>query len=82
MIAYKKEDLTILPNQGHCNRNYLLENKSKCYLLREFRLQDRDRKKEFRIQKLAFKTGIAPKPYYLDEAIMIQILSRENITKN
>ena len=71
MIGYKEEDLILLPKQGHCNHNYLLEKNDKRYLLRKFRLLDRDRKKEFRIQKRVAKVGIAPKPYYLDEAIMI-----------
>ncbi len=71
MISYKEEDLHLLPKQGHCNQNYLLETNTKRYLLRKFRLLDRDRKKEFRIQKRAARMGIAPKPYCLNEAIMI-----------
>ncbi len=71
MFAFTKEEITLLPNQGHCNHNYLLKKDNKHYLLREFRLLDRDRKKEFHIQKRAFRAGIAPKPYYLSDTIMI-----------
>jgi len=71
MIAFKQEELQLLPNQGHCNLNYLLEKEGKKYLVRKFRLADRDRALEFKIQKLAHKKGIGAKPLYLDEAIMI-----------
>ena len=71
MISFKKEELQLLPNQGHCNLNYLLEKEGKKYLVRAFKLADRDRKLEFKIQKLAHKNGIAAKPFYLDDAIMI-----------
>jgi len=71
MIAFRQEELQLLPNQGHCNLNYLLEKEGKKYLVRKFRLADRDRALEFKIQKLAHKKGIGAKPLYLDEAIMI-----------
>ena len=70
-LAFNQADLQLLPNQGHCNLNYLLEKEGKKYLVRKFRLSDRDRKLEFRIQKLASKKGLGAKPLYLDEAIMI-----------
>lgn len=70
-ISYKEEELELLPNQGYCNLNYLLEKEGKKYLVRKFKLADRDRKLEFKIQKLAFQKGIGAKPLYMDDSIMI-----------
>ncbi len=71
MITFKEEELHLLPNQGHCNLNFSLEKKGKKYLVRKFRLADRDRKLEFKIQNLAYKKGVAAMPLYLDKSIMI-----------
>ena len=71
MIGYEKEELHLLPNQGHCNVNYLFYKEGKKYHLRKFKLADRDRKLEFKIQNLAAKKRVGAKAYYLDKAIMI-----------
>jgi len=71
MITFKEQDLQLLPKQGHCNLNYLLEQNGKKYLVRKFKLADRDRNLEYKIQKLAFQKGIAAKPLYMDDSIMI-----------
>ncbi len=70
-ITFKEEELQLLPNQGHCNLNYLLEKEGKKYLVRKFKLADRDRKLEYKIQKFAYKKGIGAKPLYIDDSIMI-----------
>jgi thiamine kinase-like enzyme len=71
MITFKEEELQLLPNQGHCNLNYLLEQGGKKYHVRKFRLTDRDRVLEFKIQNLASKQKIAAKAFYLDKDILI-----------
>lgn len=71
MINFSEDELILLPNQGHCNLNYLLEKGEKKYHVRKFRLADRNRKFEFKIQKLASKKKIAAKAFYLDATIMI-----------
>jgi thiamine kinase-like enzyme len=71
MIVYEKEELTLLGNQGHCNKNYLLKKGKLRYLIREFQLADRDRKLEFKIQKRASLVGIAPKPLFLYKDRMV-----------
>ncbi len=71
MIEFLPSQLQRLPQQGHCNENFLLEKEGKRYLVRKFRLADRDRKREFKIQKSAHKRGVAALPLYLDETIMI-----------
>jgi aminoglycoside phosphotransferase (APT) family kinase protein len=85
MIDYKKEELELLSHQGHCNKNYLLKQKKKAYLVREFQLADRDRVLEFRVQKRAWLVGIAPKPLFLRKRIMmmafIQGKHKERLTK-
>lgn len=58
--------LILLPNQGHCNHNYLLQTKNQNYLLREFKLTN-DRKSEFKIQKKVSKKAIGSKPIIIDE---------------
>ncbi len=67
MIDFLEDELQLLPNQGHCNDNYLLEKDGKKYLVRKFRLADRDRKREYRIQKTVSKRQIGAKPLFLDE---------------
>jgi aminoglycoside phosphotransferase (APT) family kinase protein len=71
MIAYKEEALELLPNQGHCNENYLFYKEGKKYHLRRFKLQDRDRKLEFKIQNIAARRGIGARAHYHDSTIMI-----------
>jgi len=55
-----------LPEQGFSNENYRFIRNGKTYLLRQFKLQDRDRRLEFDIQALAYAEGIAAKPYKLN----------------
>jgi len=71
MIDFQEEELTLLPNQGHCNQNFLLEKDGKKYHVRKYKLADRDRAFEYKAQKLASKRGIAAKPFYRDDSIMI-----------
>ncbi len=73
MIMYPiVDDIEILscepmPYQGYCNTNYLLQTENAKYHLRHFKLTTIDRNKEFEIQKMAFESKIAPKPFVLDE---------------
>ena len=62
----KKEDITLLPHQGFSNVNYSFIIKKKKYLLRKFKLQDRDRTLEYKVQTLAYANGLAAKPLHLD----------------
>ncbi len=66
------QSITLLKTQGFCNENYLLKTTNKKYLLRKFKLEN-NRKREFRVQKMAHKKNIAAKPLLLDEenALMI-----------
>ncbi len=65
IFSFKK-----LKNQGFCNINYHLKTSKKSYVLREF-ISDKtvniSRNFEFKVQKKAFKKGIAAKPIYLDK---------------
>ncbi len=82
MITFKEEELQLLPNQGHCNLNYLLKKGDKKYHVRKFRLADRDRKLEFKIQKLAHKKGIAAQPLHLNDSFMIgEFIEGEHLSK-
>jgi len=56
----------LLSEQGFSNENYVFTAESKKYLLRKFKLQDRDRVLEYRIQGLAYEKGLAAKPCILD----------------
>jgi hypothetical protein len=60
-----------LPNQGHCNLNYSLEKDGVKYHIREFKLLDRDREFEYKIQKKVSKHGISPKPFYINKSYMV-----------
>jgi aminoglycoside phosphotransferase (APT) family kinase protein len=60
------ENLQPLPEQGFSNINYTFTVNHTTYLLRQFKLQDRDRQLEFDIQTLAYKKGLAAKPYVLN----------------
>ena len=55
-----------LPEQGFSNENYTFILNRKKYLLRKFKLQDRNRQEEFDIQTLAYQKGLAAKPYVLN----------------
>ncbi len=85
-------DLSLLPYQGHSNKNYLFQVQNSTYLLRKFILRDRDRELEYKIQTLAYEHGIAAKPFLLDmqNELMIceflegehkEILSKEMLKK-
>ncbi|RXK14086.1 choline kinase [Halarcobacter mediterraneus] len=69
---FKNEEflsLKLLKNQGFCNINYLLKTSKNKYLIRVFKNEDTvniSREFEFKIQKKAFKKGIAGKPLFLD----------------
>jgi len=71
MITFSDEELLLLPNQGHCNVNYLLLKGDKKYHVRKYKLADRDRVFEYKVQKAAAQKGIAAKPLYRDKTIMI-----------
>lgn len=60
------QSVTLLKTQGFCNENYLLQTTHNTYLLRKFKLEN-NRKREFRVQKEAYKKKIAAKPLLLDE---------------
>jgi len=62
----EEEHLTLLPEQGFSNENYTFTIDQKKYLLRKFKLQDRDRELEYQIQSLAYQHGLAAKPLHLD----------------
>lgn len=66
------QSITLLKSQGFCNENYLIQTNKKEYLLRRFKLEN-NRKREFKVQKAAYKKDIAARPYLLDEenALMI-----------
>ncbi|RXK01856.1 choline kinase [Arcobacter sp. CECT 8989] len=59
----------LLKNQGFCNINYLLKTSKKRYLVRVFKNDSTvniSREFEFKVQKKAFKKGIAGRPQFLD----------------
>jgi len=58
--------LTLLPEQGFSNENYVFTQDQKRYLLRKFKLQDRDRALEYEIQSVAYQHGLAAEPLHLD----------------
>ncbi|MBT8349543.1 MAG: phosphotransferase family protein [Sulfurovum sp.] len=60
------QSVTLLKTQGFCNENYLLKTSNNQYLLRKFKLEN-NRKREFKVQKLAYKRKIAAKPHLLDD---------------
>lgn len=60
------KSITLLASQGFCNENYLIQTAKKRYLLRKFKLEH-NRKREFKVQKLAYKKHISAKPWILDE---------------
>lgn len=62
----KKEAFTLLPKQGFSNENYSFMVADTKYLLRKFKLQDRDRALEYKVQTLAYQNNMAAKPLHLD----------------
>lgn len=61
--------LELLKNQGYCNFNYKLSTLKADYLIRVFKNTDSvniSRSFEFKTQKLASQTKLAPKPFVLD----------------
>jgi len=71
------EAFSLLKQQGHCNINYLLQTNKKKYLVRKFKHKS-DRKKEFHIQNLAHKKGVAAKALLLDEKNHLMICNYIN----
>jgi len=67
------DEIKLLPEQGYSNENYRFEVESKSYLLRKFKLQDRDRVLEYQVQTLAYEKDLAAKPLLLhtDEGFMV-----------
>lgn len=63
----------LLSQQGFANENYSFYADKERYLLRKFKLQDRDRTLEYEVQKLAYQHGLAAQPCYLnlEEGFMI-----------
>ncbi|NVJ54045.1 MAG: phosphotransferase [Campylobacteraceae bacterium] len=62
-----------LKNQGLCNEVYKIKKEEKDFILRVFKRAHTvniNRKQEFKIQKKAFKKGIASKPVYLSDKFM------------
>ena len=67
------DEIKLLPAQGYSNENYRFEVENKSYLLRKFKLQDRDRVLEYQVQTLAYEKALAVKPLLLhtDEDFMV-----------
>jgi thiamine kinase-like enzyme len=68
-IEFKGNSITNLrklPKQGFSNENYIFTLNQKNYLLRKFKLQDRNRQLEFKIQTLAHEKDLAAKAYVLN----------------
>ena len=74
----------LLSQQGFSNENYSFYADKQRYLLRKFKLQDRDRTLEYEVQKLAYQHSLAAQPYYLnlEEGFMIcEYLDGKHISK-
>ena len=74
----------LLSQQGFSNENYSFYADKQRYLLRKFRLQDRDRTLEYEVQKLAYQHDLAAQPYYLnlEEGFMVcEYLDGKHISK-
>jgi thiamine kinase-like enzyme len=56
----------LLSQQGLSNENYSFYVDKKRYLLRKFKLKDRDRALEYEVQSLAYQHALAAKPLHLD----------------
>ena len=73
-INKKLGKINLLPNQGLCNKNYLLHTPTSVYLLRKFNMSmNINRKNEFIYQNLAQKNNLAAKAHCLskDEDFMV-----------
>ena len=66
------KELILLKSQGFNNTNYLLLGTKDNYLVRVFG-QKKDREFEFKVNKIAYKIGIAQKPFLLDLANNLMI---------
>ena len=62
----KLSEPKLLSGQGYSNENYIFFAEEKPYLLRRFKLDDRDRELEYRVQRLAYEQAIAGEPLVLD----------------
>ncbi len=74
----------LLSQQGFSNENYSFYVDKQRYLLRKFKLQDRDRTLEYEVQKLSYQYGLAAQPYYLnlEEGFMVcEYLDGKHISK-
>jgi len=60
-------ELSLLPEQGYCNINYLAITQNTRYLVRKLQPNHIDRTFEYRIQKKAYGKHIAGKPFCHDE---------------
>lgn len=68
------ESCTLLEHQGYCNENYLVLADGVKYIVRIFKEEGIDRKLEFYYQKLAYRQGISPEPFLLDELNNLMIM--------
>lgn len=68
------ESCELLENQGYCNENYLVVADGVKYIVRLFKDEKIDRKKEYYFQKLAYHLGISPEPLVLDEVHRLMIM--------
>lgn len=58
--------LSLLPEQGYCNVNYLAYAQNSRYLVRKLQPNHIDRAFEYRVQVKAYQHAIAAKPFHLD----------------
>jgi len=70
----KLHSCELLENQGYCNENYLIVADRMKYIVRLFKDENIDRKKEYYFQKLAYHLGISPEPLVLDEENRLMIM--------
>lgn len=61
------ENFSLLSTQGFCNENYSFIFDGTTYLLRKSKVENIDRKLEFKVQNLAHQKNIAAKAILLDE---------------
>lgn len=67
-IDKKLGKINLLPNQGLCNKNYLLHTSACIYVLRKFNMSmNINRKNEFIYQNLAHKNNLAAKAHCLSK---------------
>lgn len=58
--------LSLLPQQGYCNVNYLALTQNNRYLVRKLQPNHIDRAFEYRVQVKAYQRAIAAKPFHFD----------------